>query len=98
MGLSWEFRSVFFLKNDVNIIEEDKILVQSENVLIISAEPGMGKSLMLDKLVFDSKSEMFCFKIMLSLRRTGSLKTFPEILSKLEQYSLTEPWAIATIV
>jgi hypothetical protein len=40
-------------------IEEDKILAHSENVLIISAEPGMGKSLMLDKLVFVSKSEMF---------------------------------------
>ena len=31
-------------------IEENKILAHNEQVLIISAEPGMGKSLILDKL------------------------------------------------
>ena len=56
----------FILKNDVKIIDENKILDHSENVLIISAEPGMGKSLMMDRLVFDSNSEVYCFKIVLN--------------------------------
>ena len=47
-------------------IEEDNIIDHKESVLIISAEPGMGKSLILDKLVFDSNSEVFCFKIVLN--------------------------------
>jgi hypothetical protein len=41
----------FIIKNDVNFIEEEKILDPGENFLIISAEPGMGKSLILDKLI-----------------------------------------------
>ena len=34
--------------------------------MIISAEPGMGKSLILDRLTFDSNLNVFCFKIILN--------------------------------
>ena len=58
----------FIIKTDESClsIEEDKILDFRENILIISAEPGMGKSLILDKLVFDSNSDIFCLKIVLN--------------------------------
>ena len=78
------FEKAFILKSDVDIIEENKILAHSENVLIISAEPGMGKSLMLDKLVFDSKSEMFCLKIILN-NFAKSLKDLKEKKLNLEE-------------
>ena len=58
----------FIIKKEESCLPtgEDKILDHNENVLIISAEPGMGKSLILDKLVFDSNSEVYCFKIILN--------------------------------
>jgi ankyrin repeat protein len=58
----------FIIKTEVSClsIEEEKILDHSENILIISAESGMGKSLILDKLVFDSNSDFYCFKIVLN--------------------------------
>ena len=69
----------FIIKNEESClsIEEGKILDQSEKVLIISTEPGMGKSLILDKLFFDSNSETFCFKIVLN--------NFTVILSNLKE-------------
>jgi ankyrin repeat protein len=58
----------FILKNEESYFttREDKILDHDENILIISAEPGMGKSLILDKLVFESNSDIYCFKIILN--------------------------------
>ena len=48
-------------------MDEKQILTENhENILILSAEPGMGKSSILDRLTFDSNSNVFCFKIILN--------------------------------
>ena len=47
-------------------IGEDKILDQNENVLIISADPGMGKSTILDNLIQATNSDQFFIKIILN--------------------------------
>ena len=54
-------------------VKERKISSHMENILIISAEPGMGKSTILDKLVSKSNSKMFYLKIVLNnLKKTLS--------------------------
>ena len=40
-------------------VDEKNILNPNESILIISAEPGMGKSTLFNKLVYDSTSEHF---------------------------------------
>jgi hypothetical protein len=46
-------------------IDQNQILNQNENIIIISADPGMGKSTILDKLIQSSNSELFFIKIIL---------------------------------
>ena len=48
------------------LIGEDEILNQNEKILIISADPGMGKSTILNKLKYDSNSEIFFIEIVLN--------------------------------
>ncbi len=51
-----------------------------DNILIISAEPGMGKSTILDKLVSKSNSNMFYLKIVLN--------NFKETLNDLKEQKI----------
>lgn len=45
---------------------EEQILNETETILIIAAEPGMGKSTLLDKLTHLSSSSTFFIKIVLN--------------------------------
>jgi ankyrin repeat protein len=58
------------------LIEQNQILDHGENILIISAEPGMGKSTILDTFS-QCTDEFFFLKIVLN--------NFPEILSDLKE-------------
>jgi hypothetical protein len=65
-------------------IDEDEIFHKNnEKVLIISAEPGMGKSLILDNFTQNSSAENFFVKIILNTcKETLSNTNFKENLSK----------------
>jgi ankyrin repeat protein len=65
-------------------IGESEILDQKESLLIISAEPGMGKSTLLEKLVRDSNSDIFLIKIILN-NFTKVLKEIKDNKIKLEE-------------
>jgi hypothetical protein len=58
-------------------IDEDQLLNLNEKILIISANPGMGKSLILDKIIHDSNIEHFFIKIILN-NFTKELKELKE--------------------
>jgi ankyrin repeat protein len=60
--------------------DEENIFNHKEDILLISAEPGMGKSTILDKLVFDSTSNMFYLKI--------ELNSLIEILEALKEQKI----------
>jgi hypothetical protein len=65
-------------------IDEEEIFHKNhEKVLIISAEPGMGKSLILDNFTQNSSAENFFVKIILNTcKKTLSGKNFQENLPK----------------
>jgi ankyrin repeat protein len=68
-------------------IDEEEIFHKTNNdkVLIISAEPGMGKSLILDHFTQNSTAENFFIKIILNTcRKTLSDKNFKEKLQNRE--------------
>ena len=75
--------SEFIIQNEEACfsIEEEKILnertIQNERILIISAEPGMGKSSILDQFTQNSSLENFFLKIVLN-NFTDSLKSLKE--------------------
>ena len=54
----------YLLKENKNClsIPEHQILNQNEVILIISSDPGMGKSTILEKLIQDSKADEFFIK------------------------------------
>ena len=58
----------FLLKENKSClsIHEDQIFNQNEDILIISADPGMGKSTILEKLIHDLKADEFFIKIVLN--------------------------------
>jgi ankyrin repeat protein len=57
----------FIAKQDNESIEEEKIFQKSnEKILVIAAEPGMGKSLILDHFTQNSSAENFFLKIILN--------------------------------
>jgi replicative DNA helicase len=57
----------FIVKQDEESIEEEEIFHKNnEKLLIISAEPGMGKSLILDNFTQNSTAENFFLKIILN--------------------------------
>jgi hypothetical protein len=62
------------------VVKERKISSHMDNILIISAEPGMGKSTILDKLVSKSNSNMFYLKIVLN--------NFKETLNDLKEQKI----------
>jgi hypothetical protein len=66
------------------LIDEEEIFhINHEKVLIISAEPGMGKSLILDNFTLNSSAENFFIKIILNTcKETLSVTNFKENLSK----------------
>jgi ankyrin repeat protein len=66
------------------LIDEEEIFHKNnERVLIISAEPGMGKSLILDNFTQNSSAENFFIKIILNTcKETLSNTNFKENLSK----------------
>ena len=58
----------FFVTNEDSYlsIREEEILYEYGNILIISANPGMGKSTFLDHLIQNSTIEHFFLKITLN--------------------------------
>jgi ankyrin repeat protein len=72
--------SEFILKREESI-EQEKILKHGENIVIISAEPGMGKSTILDTF---GHEELFFLKIVLN-NFSGILSQLKENKIKLEQ-------------
>ena len=58
-------------------IDENQILNENENIIIITADPGMGKTTILDKLIQSSNSELLFVKII--------LKNFTEALEKIKE-------------
>ena len=81
----------YFLKNEACCmsIGEAEILDQKESLLIISAEPGMGKSTLLEKLVRDSNPDNFLIKIILN-NFTKILKQIKENKIKFEEKNSLE--------
>jgi ankyrin repeat protein len=71
-------------EEEVQLIDENLILQKNkEKILIISAEPGMGKSFILDNFTQDSSVENFFIKIVLNTcRETLSDLKFEEELNK----------------
>jgi hypothetical protein len=68
----------YLVQNYEESIDEEEILLKNnEKILIISAEPGMGKSLILDNLTQKSSAENFFLKI--------NLNTCKNALSDMEQ-------------
>jgi ankyrin repeat protein len=66
-----------------SIDEEEIFQINHEKVLIISAEPGMGKSLILDNFTQNSSAKNFFVKIILNTcKKTLSNINFKENLSK----------------
>jgi ankyrin repeat protein len=64
----------FIIKQDEESIDEEEIFLKNkERVLIVSAEPGMGKSLILDHFTQNSTADNFYLKIILNTC-TKSLK------------------------
>jgi ankyrin repeat protein len=70
-------------------IEEDKIFNHGENILIIAAEPGMGKSTILDAFTQCSNSKQFFIKIVLN-NCTKTLSELKEKKLNLKDYDLLE--------
>jgi ankyrin repeat protein len=69
-----------------SIDEEDIFHKNNEKVLIISAEPGMGKSLILDHFTQNSSAENFFIKIILNTcTKTLSATNFKERLQNREE-------------
>jgi hypothetical protein len=66
------------------LIDEEEIFhINHDRVLIISAEPGMGKSFILDNFTLNSSPENFFIKIILNTcKETLSVTNFKENLSK----------------
>jgi hypothetical protein len=72
-------------ESEESIDEEDIFHKNNEKVLIISAEPGMGKSLILDHFTQNSTAENFFLKIILNTcTKTLSDKNFKEKLQNSE--------------
>ena len=69
----------YMLKNEAccSSLKEKKIFNLNEPIIIISAEPGMGKSSILDNLNYSSSSAHFFLKISLN-SLTNELKKFKE--------------------
>jgi ankyrin repeat protein len=72
-----------------SIDEENFFYEYNENILIISAEPGMGKSAILDHFTHNSNSENFFVKIVLN-NATKQLKDLKEGKSKFFQHEALE--------
>ena len=63
-------------------VDENQFLNENEIILLISADPGMGKSTILDNLILNSDSETFFIKIVLNAF-TKTLKEIKESKIKL---------------
>ena len=62
-------------------IDESEILNQSERLLIVSTEPGMGKTTILEKIIQDSNLDDFFLKIILN--------NFTKVLKELKEKKLS---------
>ena len=62
-------------------IDENEILNQSERLLIVSTEPGMGKTTILEKIIQDSNLDDFFLKIILN--------NFTKVLKELKEKKLS---------
>jgi len=73
----------YILKEDehcISIGEEEAFAQNNENILLISAEPGMGKSLILDNFTQNSTKDHFFIKIILNTCKEAFKNNFDEKL------------------
>ncbi len=70
-------------------MDENQFLNENEIILLISADPGMGKSTILDNLILNSDSETFFIKIVLNAF-TKTLKEIKESKIKLHNQDILD--------